>query len=144
MKTRLFNTKIYPFYHAPLPKSQRVYYDAKVIEGPESPQGSNCSLLLKVLSDGLLFRILSDKVLFRILRDSVSFKVLSDRALFKIIIDSVFFRFLSGKVFFNLSLMSLVLFYILNSKRPLHLTIILTCIISLNKTDRQKQKEMLV
>ena len=40
-----------------------VLYDAKVIEGPEAPEGP-LRVLFRLLSDRVLFRVLSDRILF--------------------------------------------------------------------------------
>ena len=44
-------------------KIKRVLCDAKVIEGPEAPEGS-LRVLFRLLSDRVLFRVLSDRILF--------------------------------------------------------------------------------
>ena len=50
--------------------------------------------------------------------------------------------FKDSLVFFDVTLMSHVLFYIIFSKRPLHLTINLTCTNNLNKIDKNTKYNM--
>ena len=73
-KTKIAMWKSIPITHCVIyhhQKAKRIFCNAKFIEGPEPPDGSNDRTLFRVLSDGVLFRILSDKVFFRILRGKI-------------------------------------------------------------------------
>ena len=72
-------------------KKKKVFCDAKIVQGPEAPEGP-LRLLFTFRSDRVLLRVPSDTVLLRVPSDRVLLKFLSDRFLLRVPSDKVLFE----------------------------------------------------
>ena len=129
MKTRPPKTKSFIWMFIPIIKKKKKFFcEAKVIEGPKTPEGP-LRVLFRFHSDRVLFRFLSNRVLWRVLNDRVLFQssVIGSSSEPSVIDFSLGFFFQYATFFiktcYYFLLKTDVLFCIIFSKRTSHLTI---------------------